>query len=99
MTTAHFEKKSLAAILVMLGSGHSSPDVEISIELISDFLKKYFIYLLIFRERARKTQRGRKTSVYKRYVNWLPLAHLQPGIWPETQVNFPTFWFAGCPTY
>ena len=44
------------------------------------WLKKYFIYLFIFRERGKEGEREGN-------INQLPLAHPQPGTWPTTQAR------------
>ena len=45
---------------------------------------KDFIYLLL-RESTREGERGRETSMCKRYIVWLPLTHHLLRIWPTTQ--------------
>ena len=30
-------------------------------------------------------KRGRETLMFERNIDWLPLAHPQPGTWPTTQ--------------
>ena len=63
------------------------------------FLKRF--YLFIFRERGREGEGGRETSMFQRYINQLPLTHLQLGTWPSTQacaltgIKPATFRFAG----
>ena len=49
-----------------------------------DYFFKRF-YLFIFREKEREGERGRETSMCKRYIDQLPLACPQLGTWPATQ--------------
>ena len=44
-----------------------------------------FLRFYLFLEREGGKKRGRKTSMYKRYINRLPLALPQLGAWPTTQ--------------
>ena len=48
----------------------------------SYFFKTLFIYL---REKGRKGEKGRETSMCNRYINWLPLTRSQLGTWPAPQ--------------
>ena len=42
-------------------------------------------FILILRERGKEGERGRETSMWKRYIYWLSLTHPQLGTWPATQ--------------
>ena len=55
---------------------------------IFNYIFKRF-YLFTFREGKGRRKRRRETSVYEKYIDWLPLTHPLMGIWPGTQACTP----------
>ena len=49
----------------------------------------YFLILFIFREKGRKGERGRETSMSERNIDQLPLAGPQLGTWSATHALCP----------